>query len=168
MTQDKQHSVDQCVVAEFRSLADADIGLQVLEKAHFTNENVSVVSQRHDNQLPEIESRKTTDSLPIDGGATAGAVVGGGVGTALGTASLIGPFLVAGPLLGMALGAGAAGLLTATQQWGMKEADTHNYEQRIREGAVLIIVAEDRKTRLDEAEQLLQTAGPRTLQRFPA
>ncbi|QEG40477.1 DUF1269 domain-containing protein [Roseimaritima ulvae] len=160
-------SVKQCVVAEYASMSDADLGLKVLETADFTPETVSVVSRSEQGASNEAGRLDDTvaDSPPADASIGMGGAVGGTLGAVLGAASMIGPFMVVGPLLGAAAGAGAGGLLGATEQWGVGEDDTRGYEQRVQEGAVLVIVS-DTSRRLTEAERLLQTTDPESLRRF--
>lgn len=160
-------SVDQCVVAEYASISDADLGLRVLETADFTPETVSVVSRSEQQGLDEVGRLEDSpaDSPPADGSVGMGGAVGGTLGAVLGAATMIGPFMVVGPLLGAAAGAGAGGLMGATEKWGVGQEDTRSYQQRVQDGAVLVIVS-DTSRRLTEAERLLQTTDPESLKRF--
>jgi len=157
----------QCLVAEFSSVEDADVGCKVLESADFDNETVSIVTRSNDQEVKDVAKLKdeTAASPPGEESIGVGGTVGGSIGAALGTATLIGPFMVAGPLVGMAVGAGAAGALAATDGWGVTKDKTEAYEDRVENGSVLIIVS-DSDTRLDEAERLLKTTGPKSMERF--
>ncbi len=156
-----------CVVAVYKSAEDADIGLQVLEKSRYTNETVSIATKQSDESVTELERlKKVPDgSPPTEASAGLGGAVGGTIGAMLGTATLIGPFMIAGPLAGMAIGAGAVGLASATEKWGVKKDVTRDYERRVSEGGVLILVT-GTDVRLDEAQRLLKTTGPESLERF--
>jgi hypothetical protein len=55
----------------------------------------------------------------------------------------------------------------ADQQRGTDDQAAKDYEQRVREGSVLVIVTST-PPRLNEAERGLQTTGPKTMERFSA
>ncbi|WP_153555156.1 DUF1269 domain-containing protein [Roseimaritima sediminicola] len=160
-------ALKQCIVAEYTSMEEADVALQVLETANFSTENVSIVhgsAEQHAANVPQLEDQ-ASGKPQADSSAGMGGVAGGTLGAALGAATLIGPFMVVGPLIGAAAGAGAAGLLGATRQWGVGTDDSRSFEQRVRDGSVLIIVV-DRTRRLNEAERLLKTTKFHTVQRY--
>lgn len=133
----KKFIVTQCVIAEFRTSAAAKLALEALEVNKFTLEEVSVVSGVDDPAAAPIAA-----------------------------ATMIDPFIVAGPLLGMAVGAAVGGLLKSTSEWGVDLDATKDYERRVREGAVLIIVHSENRVSLDEAEAVLKTIGPDSIRRF--
>ena len=159
----------QCVVAEYELMEAADVGMQVLETAGFDNESVSVIARGSDQSISDVAELEddSRESPPTGSTAGVGAAVGGALGGALGASTLIGPFMVAGPLAGMAVGGGIAGLLGATPKWGLTEDVTRTYQQRVADGHVVIIVT-DGDTALDEAERLLKTTAPVSLERFSA
>ncbi len=158
----------QCLVAEYGSLADARVGLAVLEKFDFDTDAVSVVSRGDQGKMPHVGARHHHGEETVrDTGRSAGlgTLIGGAAGVPLAIGSLVGPFLIAGPLAGMAAGAAAGGLLSPATEWGLDEEDADTYEKRVEEGSVLIIVTST-PGRLDDAEQGLQTTGPKSLERF--
>jgi len=175
----KAFTVTQCVIAEFRSFEAAKLALEALEVNKFTLEEVSVVSSVNDPaavRLKELEpqdspqditskeapGRTTTDHKSVG----LGMLIGGSVAAPIAAATLIGPVLVAGPLVGMAVGAAVGGLLKSTSEWGVDLDATKDYEKRVKNGAVLIIVHSENRVSLDEAEAVLKTIGPDSIRRF--
>lgn len=184
---------NDCVIAEYSSLEKADVGLDVLATDGFTSETVSRVSlgaPKSESTLPRNDSAsadsdprqsdKTNDDLDTtvpdtvkgnpdtqkaDRSAGVGALVGGAVATPLAIGSLIGPFFVVGPLLGLGIGAAVGGLFGAAERWGVRRDVAADYEKRVRDGSVLVIVT-DTSLRLHEAYKLLQTTGPVSIERF--
>lgn len=157
----------ECLIAEFKSMNEADVGLKVLETADFTQQNVSLVTRSSESEVSDVGTLKevSPDAPPTGESIGVGGAIGGSVGAVLGATTLIGPFMVAGPLLGLAVGAGAAGVLSSTERWGVDKSVAADYETRIDQGNVLIIVT-DSRVRLDEAQRLLKTTGPMSMERF--
>ena len=73
---------------------------------------------------------------------------------------------MAGPLVGMAVGAAVGGLYTRLKSWGVGEDVSADYEQRVLAGSVLVIVNEESQSRLELAEQTLRDTEPKSLERF--
>ncbi len=82
---------------------------------------------------------------------------------AMGT--MIGPFMIPGPLLGLLVGAGLGGLFEVgpPASWKEKAAE---YETRMLAGSVLIVVDANSRVRLDDAVNPLKTTGPVSLERY--
>jgi len=158
---------NQCLLAEYESFSNAKVGLQVLETADFTSDTVSIVTRADDPALGGLDETadRTTDSPPSGTSTGVGSAVGGSLGAALGAMTMIGPLMVAGPLVGLAAGAGAGAALSQTERWGVDHDLIEDYEAKIAEGAVLILITGD-SIRLDDAERLLKTTDVRSLNRF--
>lgn len=158
---------NQCLIAEYESLSAAAVGLRVLETADFTDQTVSVVTRAHDESLAEIDRLRSreSDSPATTKSTGVGGLVGGALGAALGTMTMVGPLIVAGPLLGLAAGAGTGAALSQTERWGVDHDVIHRYEDRVAAGSVLVLVT-DEPLRVGEAERLLKTTDPQSLDRF--
>ncbi|QEF97623.1 hypothetical protein Mal15_16640 [Stieleria maiorica] len=156
-----------CLIAEYTNERDFQIAIEVLEKAHYTQDEVSIVKHADDSRLAEIEEAedKTPTSMSGEKAAAAGTIAGGTLGAALGTMTLIGPLLVAGPLLGMAAGAVGGGLVGTVKSWGVDDEVAASYEAKVRDGAMLLIVTTN-DLRLKGAEQILKTTGPDSLEMY--
>lgn len=159
---------NQCVVAEYQSLSDADIGMQILEKSGFTNDHVSLVTKAGDQAADELRSLKSfqTESPPADGAVATGAMTGTAITTPLAVSTLIGPFMIAGPLAGLVTGAALGGLLSNTDRWGVNGDAATDYEQRVADGSVLVVVSHDDPVILDDAVRSLKTSTHRSIERF--
>lgn len=117
-----------------------------------------------DVRVPETV-KGNPDPQKAERSAGIGALVGGAVATPLAVGSLIGPFFVVGPLLGIGIGAAVGGLFGAAERWGVRRDVAAEYEKRVRNGAVLVVVT-DTSMRLHEAYKLLQTTAPLSIERF--
>lgn len=164
--------MSRCLIAEFDHSEAAKVGLEVLEKNGFTLENVSVVSSvsdpaaEHLHELHDLPGHHSADALPDDRNTSLGMLIGGSLAAPIAAGTLVGPFIIAGPLVGMALGAAVGSLLKGTKKWGVDHDVSADYEQRVTEGAVLIIVNDQDDSRLNEAQALLETTSPRSLDQF--
>ena len=143
------------VVAEYRSLELARVGLEVLEKQGLGPEDVSLVTRSDDPELATIvhqrdESETATDTAK---GAGVGAALGGGIALPLAAGTMVAPFFVAGPLAAAIVGAAAGAAVGGTAQ---PDERTKSYRQRVEAGSTLVIASGD-KYLVNEAEAGLKT-----------
>ncbi len=162
----------RCLIAEFDHPEAAKAGLEILEKNGFTLENVSVVSSvsdpasEHLHELHDLPEHQHSDSLTDDRSTSLGMLIGGSLAAPIAAGTLIGPFIIAGPLVGMAIGAAVGSLLKSTHKWGVAHDVSADYEQRVQDGAVLIIVNDQDDARLNEAQNLLEPTNPQSIEQF--
>lgn len=177
-----------CLVAEYESQSAAKIGLEVLRKSDFQSDAVSMAWKGNTQALEKLDrGDDDTNDLGVDSSMEIGAGIGALVGTPLAIGSVMGPIMIAGPLAAMlggaALGAvvseagadaanrqsadrvDSRGLFAMANHYGINAHSASMYEQRINEGAILVIVTST-PPRLDEAQRSLKTTGPASLQRF--
>ncbi|TWT74064.1 hypothetical protein [Allorhodopirellula solitaria] len=178
-----------CLVAEYESQQEAEVGMEVLRKSDFKADAVSVAWKGHTRALDKVDRRPDDpNDVDVKTSAEIGAGIGALVGTPLAIGSVIGPIMVAGPLAsligGAALGAvvseageednpqrdgtdgaDSRGLYAMANHYEINSHSAAEYEQRIHDGAILVIVAST-PPRLDEAQRSLKTTGPASLQRF--
>ncbi|WP_068264963.1 DUF1269 domain-containing protein [Rubripirellula obstinata] len=158
---------NECLIAEFTDPSSLETALEVLHRADYERDSYSVVTsanQVDDTVLADAKD-KTPASPPAEKTMGASTLVGGTLGGVLGTSTMIGPMLVAGPLAGMAAGAAGGSLLAAVESWGVRKDVGDQYENRVAGGASLIIVNGD-EMKLSNAERMLQTCDPESLERF--
>lgn len=164
----------ECVVAEFRTRPDAKLALEVLTRNHYTRENVSVVMHADDPTAENLDEFRDEDGISAaqveakspDGRSVGlGMLLGGAVAAPLALGTMIGPFIIAGPILGMGIGAALGGLFSSHQQGDTAEEEP-SYEDRVKAGSILVIVTEDELIGLNEAEAVLATTNPKTMERF--
>ncbi|QDV85849.1 hypothetical protein [Planctomycetes bacterium TBK1r] len=177
-----------CLVAEYANRDTMKIGLEVLRKSDFHPDAISVAWRGHTEALRKVERHEETDELGVGGSMAIGAIVASIVGIPIGISSIMGPVMVAGPLAALATGSAAGGVfaesehLTHRKYTSSDGDDTRgvfamanhfpinahsaaHYEDRINDGAILVIVTST-PPRLDEAQAVLKTTGPDSLQRF--
>jgi len=100
-------------------------------------------------------------------GAASGAVLGGILGWLAGIGALaipgLGPFIAAGPIMGMLAGAGAAGvtggIVGALVGMGIPEYEAKRYEGRVKEGGILLSVHCDSTEWVKRAKKTLEETG---------
>lgn len=158
---------DQCIIAEFENTQKARLGLEVLAKAGYGEDQVSFVSRSDDPQLGNVAKleKDAADEGEGSTGAGIGGLLGGALTAPIAASTLLGPFILVGPLVGVGVGAALGGMLGGAQQWGVTPEAGETYEKSVRDGAVLIIVTGD-KVALREAEASLKTVGPESIRHF--
>jgi len=135
----------------FRDSATVGGALQALRGAGFRNTDVSVL-------------------MPPEGattGAASGAVLGGIVGWLVGIGALaipgLGPFIAAGPIMGMLAGAGAAGvaggIVGSLVGMGIPEYEAKRYEGRVKAGGILLSVHCDSSEWVSRAKKIIEETG---------
>jgi hypothetical protein len=104
-------------------------------------------------------------------GATTGGVTGGVIGGALGWLAGIGalaipglgPFIAAGPIMGLLAGAGAGGaiggLVGSLVGMGIPEYEAKRYEGRVKSGGILLSVHCDDSEWVKRAKKILEETG---------
>jgi uncharacterized membrane protein len=161
-------SFSQCVIAEYATAADAEVGLQVLATDGFTYENVSKITPADslsDDEKLSASVQRETEGIQPDGSIGVGAMIGGALSIPLAIGTLIGPMFVVGPLVGLGFGAAAGGLFSATKRWGVAEDVAAEYERKLESGSTLVVVS-DTDLRVHDAYKLLQTSRPLSVERF--
>ncbi|QDV71682.1 hypothetical protein Poly24_54210 [Rosistilla carotiformis] len=162
-----EKETDHCVIAEFDTLDDFATALQVLEKAGYTEHEVSTITSVTDPRFAELKETEQGAGLQAPSGKTTGVgtLVGGALGGLLGTATMVGPMLLAGPIVGMAAGAVGGSVWSAMENHGVQAKDASGYAARVHDGALLVVVTGS-EVRVREAGNSLKTVGPRSLERF--
>lgn len=157
----------QCIIAEYENVSKARIGLEVLAKDGFGEEQVSFVCRSDAPELGEIAElrEEAADNVGSAPGAGIGGLLGGALAAPVAASTLIGPFILVGPLVGVGLGATVGGMLANAQNWGIDETAEESYEARVEAGSVLVMVAGE-EHELRSAAAGLKTTGPVGIQRF--
>jgi hypothetical protein len=151
----------------YPSQASAEAAVDTLRNAGFRNTDISVLFP--DNQGTKDFAVEKDTKAPE--GATTGGVTGGVIGGALGWLAGIGalaipgvgPFIAAGPIMGLlgGLGVGSAigGLAGALIGMGIPEYEAKRYEGRIRKGGILLSVHADNSDWVKRAKTILEQTG---------
>jgi len=159
---------DHCVIAQYPNAEAARIGLIALEKDHYQTNDVSIVTNK-EQVAPELEQSEMIspkgEQMSGEKAMGLGALIGGGVAGPIAATTMIGPFMVAGPLAGLAVGAVAGGLVGVTHRWNVSGDLIRQYESDVSDGAVLVIVHGESSDMM-AARRLLQTTSPAKLDEY--
>ncbi len=159
---------NHCVVAIFDSLREAGEAVHALERSDFPSDQVSLVSHNVSEEVPQEELLQAGDATETDAakGAGLGGLFGLLVGTPLLTIPAVGPVLIAGPLATGLTGAIVGGFLGAMAGWGVHDDHVKEYEERVKQGKLLVVASGDPQE-LAEALRILRDLSPEEI-RFHA
>src|SRR5919112_1176032 len=157
------------VVGVFDGQQDAEKALNALKDAGFTPDQVSVVAKdtRETQTMVERSDMGGAETTGIGTGALMGGLFGGAAGWLIGIGALaipgIGPIVAAGALAttlgGAAVGAVAGGLIGALVGAGIPEEDARGYEEDVRRGSMLLMVAAHDVRQAGQAQSIFAQRG---------
>jgi uncharacterized membrane protein len=154
------------VVGVYDGPSHAEQALNGLKEAGFTPEQVSVVAK----EKQDVKQMADHSDMAGEGaatGAVTGGVLGGLTGFLVGISALvipgIGPIVGTGILVatlaGAGIGAAAGGLVGALTGQGVPEEDAKGYEERVREGSILLTVQAHGEGQADQAREVFDRTG---------
>jgi Protein of unknown function (DUF3341) len=142
-----------------------------LKNAGFRNGDISVLfpDARTNKEFAHEKNTKAPEGATT--GATSGAVIGGTLGWLAGIGALaipgLGPFIAAGPIMGLlgGMGAGGAigGLAGALIGMGIPEYEAKRYEGEVKNGGALISIHCDASDWTSRAKEILERTGARDI-----
>ncbi len=147
------------VISTFNSRDSAERAVSDLRSKGFDRE-ISIVAK--DDQRAQGQ-RRDDNALnmggdPVFDGTTTGGVLGGLAGLAAGAGALaipgIGPIIAAGPIAGLLSGAATGGIAGGLLDWGIPAERGRYYEERVKQGNILVSVRTDDKKASDAANVL--------------
>ncbi len=138
-----------------------------LRNAGFRNTDISVLFPENSGNKDLAHEKNTKAPEGVTTGGVSGAVIGGALGwlASIGALAIpgLGPFIAAGPIMGLlaGLGAGATigGIAGALVGMGIPEYEAKRYEGRIREGGILLSVHSDNSDWTKRAREILEHTG---------
>ncbi len=142
-------------------------GIKTLERYGFRNADISVLFPDNAGSKDMAVEKHTKAPEGTATGATTGAVIGGALGWLVSAGVLmipgIGPFMAAGPIVGVLTGVGAGGvvggIVGSLVGLGIPEYEAKRYEGRIRGGAILLSVHCDSSDWAKRAREILEQTG---------
>lgn len=168
------------IISTFKNKSLADSAVTHLRNYGYSNNDISVI-------VKEGVVETTNDTRPVSAGeavaegavsgATAGGILAGLAGLLVGLSGIaipgLGAILIGGPLaasLGLSgaaatavsaatTGAVAGGLVGAFEGLGVSAADAATYQETLASGGVILAVAADSSTAIDEVSRLMREAG---------
>jgi hypothetical protein len=142
-------------------------GLERLRAAGFRSTDISVLMPENMGTKDFVHQKDTKAPEGATTGAVSGAVIGGALGWLVGIGALaipgLGPFIAAGPIMGMLAGAGAGGAVGgvagALIGLGVPEYEAKRYEGRVKAGGILTSVHCDSSEWVKRAKKILEESG---------
>ncbi|OLZ12279.1 general stress protein [Sulfobacillus thermosulfidooxidans] len=151
--------MEKTVVGAFKNHDDAEKTVDELKKRGVPEKDISLVA-RHDGHTQA--GHPDSDMHNLSSGIGWGGTLGGVTGLLAGVGALaipgVGPIIAAGPLAATLTGAVAGGLAGALMDYGIPSNESHEYETRLKEGDVLLMVRAD-APEVDKAKKLFQEHG---------
>lgn len=138
-----------------------------LKQAGFRKTDISVLLAENVGSKDFAHEKNTKAPEGAIAGAGSGAVIGGALGWVAGIGLLaipgIGPFIAAGPIMGLLAGVGVGGtvgsILGALVGMGLPEYEAKRFEGRIKQGGILLSVHCDNSEWVKRAKILLTDTG---------
>jgi len=151
----------------YSSRTNAGNAVDLLKAAGFRNTDISVLFAENLGTKDFAHEKGTKAPEGAATGAGSGAVIGGALGWLAGIGALaipgLGPFIAAGPIMGMLSGAGVGGavggIAGALIGAGMPEYEAKRYEGRIKSGGILLSVHADDSEWAKRAKTILEETG---------
>jgi len=151
----------------YRNRVNVEHAVDTLREQGFRNTDISVLFPENQGSKDFAVEKNTKAPEGAATGAGSGAVVGGTLGWLAGIGLLaipgVGPFIAAGPIMGLLAGAGVGGavgtIVGALIGMGIPEYEAKRYEGRIKEGGILLSVHCDSSDWVKRAKDLLKQTG---------
>jgi hypothetical protein len=151
----------------YPSQADAENAVNGLKLAGFRNTDISILVPENEGSKDLGMEKNSKAPEGTAAGAGSGAVIGGIVGWLVGAGALVipglGPFVAAGPIMGLLSGLGVGGALGgvtgALVGLGIPEYEAKRYEGRVRKGGILLSVHCDDSEWVKTAKTILDQTG---------
>lgn len=136
-----------------------------LKSAGFADNDISVLFPDKSSTKDFAHEKNTKAPEGATAGVGAGGVVGGTLGLLAGIGLLaipgIGPFIAAGPIMaslsGMAVGAALGGITGALIGMGIPEIEAKQYEDKVKDGNILISVHTDDSDEVEDAKDIFES-----------
>jgi hypothetical protein len=151
----------------YTSFVNAQNGVDALRVAGYRNTDISVLVPENEGTKDLAHEKGTKAPEGAATGAGSGAVIGGALGWLAGIGALaipgLGPFIAAGPIMGLLSGIGVGGAVGgvtgALIGAGMPEYEAKRYEGRIKSGGILLSVHCDNSDWTKRAKGILEQTG---------
>jgi hypothetical protein len=142
-------------------------GLEALRAAGFRGTDISVLMPENVGTKDFVHKKETKAPEGATTGVASGAVIGGALGWLAGIGALaipgLGPFIAAGPIMGLLAGAGAGGAVGgvagALIGMGIPEYEAKRYEGRVKTGGILLSVHCDSSEWVKRGKTILEQTG---------
>jgi Protein of unknown function (DUF3341) len=151
----------------YKDQSGVEEAVEALKDAGFRNTDISVLLPENIGSKDFGHERNTKAPEGAVAGGGSGAAIGGTLGWLAGIGMLaipgIGPFIAAGPIMGLLAGVGVGGtvgsMIGALIGMGLPEYEAKRFEGRIRQGGILLSVHCDASDWVKRAKNLLANTG---------
>jgi len=141
--------------------------LERLRAAGFRSTDISVLMPENVGTKDFSHQKDTKAPEGTTTGVVSGGIIGGALGWLAGIGALaipgLGPFIAAGPIMGLLAGIGAGGtvggLVGALVGMGIPEYEAKRYEGRVKNGGILVSVHCDSSDWVKRAEEIMKQTG---------
>jgi hypothetical protein len=148
----------------YRSVAQAERGVDALVQGHFSNDDISVLLPDPQGSQDFAHEKSTKAPEGTTTGVATGGAIGGTLGLLAGIGALaipgVGPFIAAGPIMGalagLGVGGAVGGLVGALVGMGIPEYEAKRYEGRIKDGGTLLSVHCATSEEVNRAKEILK------------
>ena len=148
----------------------AEEAVDALKFAGFRSADISVLlpeGPEGDSTKEFAHEKGTKAPEGATTGGTTGALIGGTLGWLAGIGAIaipgVGPFIAAGPIMGLLAGTGVGGALGgltgALVGLGIPEYEAKRYEGRVKDGGILLSVHSDNSEWTSKAKDILKQSG---------
>jgi len=160
-------SKNTAVFGIYTSRTNTQNAVDALKAAGYRNTDISLLLPENVGTKDFAHEKATKAPEGAATGAGSGAVIGGALGWLAGIGALaipgLGPFIAAGPIMGLLSGLGVGGAIGgvagALIGAGMPEYEAKRYEGRIKSGGILLSVHCDDSTWAKRAKTILEETG---------
>ncbi len=151
----------------YPSRVSVEDAVDQLRNAGFRNTDISVLFPENQGTKDFAHEKNTKAPEGATTGGVTGGVIGGTLGWLAGIGALaipgLGPFIAAGPIMGLLGGVGVGGAIGgiagALIGMGIPEYEAKRFEGRIREGGILLSVHADNSDWSRRAKQIMEQTG---------
>ena len=147
------------LISTFSDRQQAERAVDELRRKGFERE-ISILTKDSESRSRDHDDMRRGNDLTS--GIAGGGIIGGLAGLAIGAGALaipgIGPLIAAGPIAGALSGAATGGIAGGLIDWGIPADRGKYYEDKIKEGRVLVSVQADDK-KIKDAEETLKRLG---------
>ncbi|MCO6431528.1 MAG: DUF3341 domain-containing protein [Deltaproteobacteria bacterium] len=158
---------NKVVLGIFQDRIDVEAAVKELKAAGFRQDDVSALLPTPDTTKEFAHTQETKMPEGAATGAASGAIVGGTLGWLAGIGSIVipglGPFIAAGPIMGLLAGAGLGGAVGGVSGaligLGIPEYVADRYEGRVKQGGILLSVHCDGDDWQRKAREILERCG---------
>jgi len=155
------------VYAIFPRYSTVERAVDALKADGFRQADISVLFPNNETTKEFAHEKHTKAPEGTATGAATGAALGGTLGWLAGIGSIaipgVGPFIAAGPIMGLLAGIGTGGALGAMTGaligLGIPEYEAKRYEGRIKDGGILLSVHCDDSSWVTKAKHVLEQNG---------